>query len=109
MNVLSPDHGNAAIRCKVENEQWATPVGKHRFEAALCPESEGGFSIFAVHYPGVISCGDTDEQAKENIADAFLAMLEARRSYGEDMHYSQEPVAPIPAGCTRVLITATSQ
>lgn len=91
----------------IHAEQLVFPTGRHRFQATLNRDCDGRVSIHATHYPGVISFGDTAEQAKQNIADAFLAMLEARKAYGEDMHYSQQPVVGSPPDSTTALITAT--
>lgn len=43
----------------------------------LVPEDEGGFSAFATKLPGVVSQGDTESQAIENIKDAFRESLRA--------------------------------
>lgn len=60
----------------------------HEFEAIAYPEEEGGFSVYAQHFPGVVSQGETIDEAKANIAEAFLAMLEAHRKGNESMGFS---------------------
>ena len=62
------------------------------FDAVACPEDEGGYSVFGVHYPGVISQGETLDEAKANIAEAFLAM---RDVVGEDLEYSESPCVEV--------------
>jgi predicted RNase H-like HicB family nuclease len=37
----------------------------------LCPEEEGGYSAIAPFLPGVASQGETQEEALENIREAF--------------------------------------
>jgi predicted RNase H-like HicB family nuclease len=37
----------------------------------LVPEEEGGYSAYALRLPGVVSCGDTIEEAVANMEDAF--------------------------------------
>ena len=37
----------------------------------VMPENEGGFSSHALRLPGVVSQGETIEEALDNIADAF--------------------------------------
>jgi predicted RNase H-like HicB family nuclease len=76
----------------------------HEFEAIACPEEDGGYSAFAVHYPGVISQGDTLDEVKENIAEAFLAMLESRRKHGEGLEFSNQLPVDAPAGSHRLRI-----
>ena len=75
------------------------------FQAAICPEEEGGYSVVALHFPGVVSQGETIEEAKANIAEAFTAMLEARRKRGEDMQFSATPALDLSEDCQRVWIT----
>lgn len=83
---------------------WSTPdLKRHAFVAIACPEEEGGYSMSAAHYPGVISQGDTLDEAKANIAEAFLGMVEARKKRGEELPY--DPADPsVPANCIRVWI-----
>ncbi len=75
----------------------------HEFTAIACPEEEGGYSIFAADYPGVVSQGETLEEVRANIAEAFLAMLEARRQHGEPLLFSRD-VPEVTAGCLRLRI-----
>ncbi len=74
------------------------------FEAVLCPEGEGGFSVFALNYPGVISQGETEEEAEANIAEAFLALLESKEKHGEKMEFSQRPTVGRTAGCQAIRV-----
>lgn len=75
----------------------------HEFWAAACPEEEGGYSVFAINYPGVVSQGETLDEARTNIAEAFLAMLESRRKHGEEMLFSHKPIE-LPGNCERLRI-----
>lgn len=38
----------------------------------LVPEEDGGYYIYVAHYKGIISQGDTKEEAVENIKEAIL-------------------------------------
>ncbi len=58
-----------------------------------------------MNYPGVISQAETLEEAKINIADAFLAMLEATRKRGEKMQFSYNPVVEITGNCNCFRVT----
>jgi len=94
-----------------DNRPFELPNGLHQssspheFEAVLCPEEEGGFSVFALHYPGVISQGESLEEAKANIAEAFLAVLESRRKHGEPMEHSSRPVVDDTPDCLHIRVT----
>jgi predicted RNase H-like HicB family nuclease len=54
--------------------------------AVLCPEPEGGFSIHAASLPGVVSQGDTKDEAMSAIEEAF----------GEAIKYYLEVEGRIP-------------
>ncbi len=52
-------------------------LGDNVFECRvlLCPEAEGGYSVHALRLPGVVSQGDTIEEALENIREAFRGAI----------------------------------
>ena len=82
-----------------EASRWVVPArNRHELQAVVTPDDDdGGFTICAMHYPGVISEGDTLKEAIGNLGDAFLLMLESRREHGETMMYSDAPVTEIPS------------
>jgi predicted RNase H-like HicB family nuclease len=47
----------------------------YRCRIRLCPEEEGGFSVFALNLPGAISQGDTEEEALANIREACSGVI----------------------------------
>ena len=107
--ILSPinEHFDAKVKVTHVNwiQNWLQPSPPPReFQAIACPEGEGGYSVFAANYPGVISEGDTLEEAKKNITEAFLAMLEARREHGEAMEFVHPSAIDIPDNAKRFRI-----
>lgn len=83
---------------------WEIPdSARHEFQAVVTSD-EDGVSICALHYPGVISEGDSLDDAIRNIGEAFLLMLESRRDHGETMMYSDSPVSEVSAGSQVVRI-----
>ena len=42
----------------------------------LCPEQDGGYSAHALRLPGIVTQGDTVEEALENIRDAFQSAIQ---------------------------------
>lgn len=92
-------------RGKIVRATWQqqTPP-PHEFVAFACPEDDGGFSIFAANYPGVVSQGETLDEAKDAIAEAFLAMLQSKRKHGEKMEFSLSPWMDVEPNCKRVRI-----
>jgi predicted RNase H-like HicB family nuclease len=63
----------------------------------LCPEQEGGFSVIAPDLPGVVSQGETEEEAKANIVEAFLGALEVYASDSEAIPWNSER-SDMPSG-----------
>ena len=49
---------------------------KLQLTAVFEPASEGGFTCFLEEMPGVFSEGETIEEARENLEDAFRMMME---------------------------------
>jgi predicted RNase H-like HicB family nuclease len=57
--------------------QWSAPeVPTFECKVLLCPEEGGGYSAHALRLPGVVSEGETIDEALENIADAFQAAMQ---------------------------------
>ena len=50
--------------------------GAYVCRVLLCPEEEGGYSAHALRLPGVVSQGDTESEAIENVVEAFTGALE---------------------------------
>jgi predicted RNase H-like HicB family nuclease len=88
---------------RLEWTHYAT--ARHQFLAAICPEEEGGFSAFALHIPGVVSQGESEQEAQANIGEAFLAILEACRKREKPLPHSDEPVVELNEECKRLWIT----
>ncbi|HEY2415741.1 MAG TPA: type II toxin-antitoxin system HicB family antitoxin [Pirellulaceae bacterium] len=55
----------------------------------ICPEEDGGFSAHALKLPGVVSQGDTPEEAAERIGDAFRETLLVYQESGESIPWEQ--------------------
>ncbi len=103
--VLPKTEKNTPSRGSVVKMKWTIQnPPPHEFLAIICPEEEGGFSIYAATIPGVISQGETEDEARQNIAEAFLAMLEACRKRGEPLPYSARPVIDVTPDCRRIWI-----
>ncbi|MCH7752761.1 MAG: type II toxin-antitoxin system HicB family antitoxin [Planctomycetes bacterium] len=58
----------------------------------LCPEPEGGFSVHAIRLPGVVSEGDTESEALENIADAFRSAIQSYLEGGSEIPWCDEKI-----------------
>jgi predicted RNase H-like HicB family nuclease len=60
----------------VDATPWE-PLGDNVYECRvlLCPEEDGGYVAHALRLPGVVSQGETVEEALDNIRDAFRAAM----------------------------------
>lgn len=66
---------------KIDQMEWDMPDRVYVCRAWFTPDDDGGFTVIAAKLPGVISEGDTENEAMENIIDAFR---ESILSYQED-------------------------
>jgi antitoxin HicB len=64
------------------------------YTAVFHPEEGGGYSVTVPALPGAISQGDTLEEARDNIREATLAMLESRRKRGLSLPTEEPEAAP---------------
>ena len=54
-------------------------------ELDVDPQPEGGFTVTCPALPGLITEGDTLEEALSNVSDALLALLEAYQEAGREI------------------------
>ena len=52
---------------------------------ALQREDDGGFSVYAMNLPGVVSQGETEEEALANIVEALSGALAEYKSYRNEI------------------------
>ena len=73
--------------------KWQT-FGDRTFQCRvlLCPDELGGYSAHAMRLPGVVSQGETEEEALENIADAFTAAVESYLAHSTSIPWADNPV-----------------
>ena len=104
MTTVTPVTGEVSTVGEIVSVVWSKPEKlRHAFLAIACPEEEGGHSIFAANYPGVISQGENLEEAKANIAEAFLGMVESCKKDGKGLQFSPSDT-DVAANCIRVWI-----
>ncbi len=63
-------------------------INEFRYTVIFEPSEEGGYTVTCPALPGVVTEGDTLEEAREMAADAILCYLESLQKDG----------LPIPAG-----------
>lgn len=63
----------------------------------VCPDATSGFYAYAVNLPGVVSEGDTEQEAIEGIKDAFRGVVQTYRESGESIPWT-DCADPLPDG-----------
>ncbi len=63
---------------------------KKRVPVKLCAEPEGGFSVYAPDLPGVVSQGETEQEALANTREAFQGVAEVYREIGTTIPWQQD-------------------
>lgn len=100
----------------IEYENNAVPVtdlGKwqqqyaYRCDLAIIHEEDGTFSAIVLNLPGAGSCGDTSEEAIENVHEAIAGVILSYKSRGEEIPWKSESDAlPSGADWKRILVNA---
>ena len=58
---------------------------KFRITVILTPQPEGGYTVTCEELPGLVTEGDSLEEALENVEDAFAATLELYEDFGRSL------------------------
>ena len=66
----------------------------YKCRVLLCPEKDGGYSAHAIRLPGVVSQGESEEEALENIADAFRATISVYCEHGGTIPWTDIQIDP---------------
>jgi len=88
---------NAARTEYIDPTEWRASKA-HRFHLLLTKDDEGVFSAVVLNLPGVGSCGDTEEEAVENVKEAIRAAMEEYRESGMTVPWKDTSAEEIPAG-----------
>lgn len=75
-------------------------MADYNFTAVFEPVPEGGFTVTVPALPGLVTEGDTIEEAREMVKDAIRGYLESLIAHGEEI-----PIEPNPANIERVAVT----
>jgi predicted RNase H-like HicB family nuclease len=73
----------------------------------LCHDETGGFYAYVENLPGVVSEGETVEEAIESIKDAFRGVVATYRESGEPIPWTTD-LDPVPDGAVekRIIVNA---
>ncbi|MFQ5804842.1 MAG: type II toxin-antitoxin system HicB family antitoxin [Phycisphaerae bacterium] len=85
--------------------QWSMYQGNvYEVEIRVCPEDDGGFSVYVPTLPGVVSEGETEEDAEKNIREALLAVIESYRKDQESIPWERVSAPPEPGEIARWIV-----
>jgi predicted RNase H-like HicB family nuclease len=87
--IQEKDIRRYSIRKDGENEIF------YECRVYLCPDETGGFYAYVANLPGIVSEGETHEEALENIKDAFRGAVATYRDAGESIPWTLD-VDPLP-------------
>jgi predicted RNase H-like HicB family nuclease len=71
------------------------PTRGYRFHILLVPEEDSSLSAIVLNLPGIGSCGDTEEEAIENVKEAIRGALD---EYGDSIPWKDTSSEEIPPG-----------
>jgi predicted RNase H-like HicB family nuclease len=73
----------------------------------VCPDETTGFYAYVANLPGVVSEGETKEEAIEGIKDAFRGAVAVYRESNESIPWTHD-LEPIPDGAVekRIIVNA---
>ncbi len=82
--------------------QKPTAAGEHTYNVLLQPEPEGGYTVICPSLPGLVTCGETLEEARAMAAEAIEAYLESLQIDGEPIPESDVAEPGVLAEAARV-------
>jgi antitoxin HicB len=74
-------------------------VPQYQYTAVFEPAPEGGFTVTVPALPGLVTEGDTIEEARAMVKDAIRGYLESLVKHGEEI-----PIEPSPPSIERVAV-----
>jgi predicted RNase H-like HicB family nuclease len=81
----------------------------YRCHVGLIREDDGSFSAIVLNLPGAGSCGDTEEEALQNVREAVLGVIESHLDAGEEVPWTDSASEDIPADATHKWIDVSAQ
>ena len=75
-------------------------MAQYQYTAVFEPAEEGGFIVTVPALPGLVTEGDTLEEAREMVKDAIRGYLESLLKHGEEI-----PIEPKPASLELIDVT----
>lgn len=75
---------------------------RYHFTAVFDPDGKGGYTVTVPALPGLVTEGDTFEEAKAMAEEAIVGYLESLRKHGEAIPVEDSPlVVPVAVSMPR--------
>jgi predicted RNase H-like HicB family nuclease len=89
------------------DSNWITPKA-YRCHVCLVREEDGSFSAIVLNLPGAGSCGDTEEEALQNVREAIHGLIESYSEAGQEIPWKNSTSDDIPNGAKQkwILVNA---
>ena len=97
MGNVEVTYENTAITKRITSDAWDFSL-KYRFHILVTQDEEGSYSAIVLNLPGTGSCGDTIEEALENVREAIKGVLETYKESGEEIPWKDSASIEIPRG-----------
>jgi predicted RNase H-like HicB family nuclease len=95
----------ATVECEVMREGWRSEQNgpavniewiMRPFRVLLCPEQDGGFSVHCLELEGIVSQGESEREALDNIEEAIAGAIASFKSAHQEIPYSDVKVDEAP-------------
>ncbi len=78
-----------ALTTYIESPEWHEfNENTYQCRVLLCPEEGGGYSAHALRLPGVVSQGESVQEALVNITDAFQGAISVYQEEGVEIPWT---------------------
>jgi antitoxin HicB len=75
---------------------------RYQYTAVFDPDGKGGYTVTVPALPGLVTEGDTFEEAKAMVEEAIVGYLESLRKHGEAIPIEDSPlVVPVAVNMPR--------
>lgn len=75
---------------------WSKNTHAYRCHILLTKDDDGGYSAVVLNLPGAGSCGDTEEEAIENVREAICGVVESYIADNEEIPWIDSLARSIP-------------
>ena len=85
-----------------KTRKTAIHADRYQYTAVFDPDGKGGYTATVPALPGLVTEGDTFEEAREMVEEAIVGYLESLRKHGEAIPVEDSPlVVPIAVNMPR--------